>query len=101
MCAESTTIAVSRQLLADRARRVEALGRVRRRHADVDDGELRPLLAHERDELVAVAGLADDLEAEPLEQAREPLAEQDVVVGEDDAGARLGHPPDYRLPSAR
>ena len=59
------------------------------------------VLAHERDQLVAVAGLADDLEPETLEQARETLAEQDVVVGQDDAGARLGHPSDYRLPSSQ
>ena len=59
------------------------------------------MLADEREQLVAVAGLADDLEAGALEQARETLAEQDVVVREDDPGARLGHPADYRLPSSR
>ena len=88
------------QLLPDRTRRVEALGRVRRRHADVDDGEIGTLLANQGEQLVAVARLPDDLEAEPLEQAREALAEQDVVVGQDGAGAGLGHPPDYRLPSS-
>ena len=91
---------VSGQLLADRARGVEALGGVRRRHADVDDREVRLVLATSATQLVGVAGLADDLEAGSLEQAGEPFAEQDVVVGQHDAGAGLGHPLDYRLPSA-
>ena len=37
-------------------------------------------LAHELEELGRVPGLADDREPGPREQAREPLAEQDVVV---------------------
>ena len=36
-----------------------------------------------------VAGLADDLEAGPLEQAREPFAQEDVVVGHDDPTAAV------------
>ena len=36
-------------------------------------------------QLVRVARLADDVEAGPLEQAREPFAQQDIVVGHDDA----------------
>ena len=59
----------------------------------------------------AVAGLADDHEAGALEQAREPLAEEHVVVGDDDSGAgrnacvglSLGgrHPGKYPLASIR
>ena len=79
-----------RKLLADRAGRVEPLGRVRRRHADVDDDELGLLLAHERRAARRVAGLADDLEAGPLEQAREAFAQKDVVVGDNDSSAGVG-----------
>jgi hypothetical protein len=45
----------------------------------------------ELDQLVRVARLADDLEVGSLEQAREPFAQKDVVVGHDDAtaGGRL------------
>jgi hypothetical protein len=45
------------------------------------------VLAYELDQLVRVARLADDLEVGSLEQAREPLAQKDVVVGDDDATA--------------
>ena len=70
----------ARELLADHARGVEALGLVVRRHPDVDDHQVGRALAHELEELGRVARLADDREPGPLEQAREPLAEQDVVV---------------------
>ncbi len=42
------------------------------------------MLTHETEEVVGVACLTDDLEAGPFEEAREPLAEKDVVVGQDD-----------------
>jgi hypothetical protein len=60
-----------------------------RRHADVDDHELGLVLAHEREQLVRVARLPDDLEAGSLEQAREPFAEEDIVVCDDDPRAAL------------
>jgi len=47
------------------------------------------VLAHEREQLVRVAGLADDLKVGPLEQAREPFAEEDIVVCDDDPRAAL------------
>ena len=48
-----------------------------------------------------LAGLADDLVARTLEQARQPLAEKDVVVGQSHA-RRLGdHDADYGLPCPR
>ena len=53
---------------------VEPLGGVRRRHSDVDDHQIGLVLMRELDELAPVARLADDLEVESLEQAREPLA---------------------------
>jgi hypothetical protein len=39
------------------------------------------VLAYEREELVRIARLTDDLEVGALEQAREAFAEKDVVVG--------------------
>ena len=59
--------------------------RVRGRHPDVDDHQLRLVLAHKREKVIGVARLADDLEVRALEQAREPFAQEDVVVGNDDA----------------
>jgi hypothetical protein len=43
------------------------------------------VLAHKREKVIGVARLADDLEVRALEQAREPFAQEDVVVGNDDA----------------
>jgi hypothetical protein len=54
------------------------------RHADVDDRELRLVLADGIDELPRIARLSDDLEAGTVEEARQPFAQQDVVVGDDD-----------------
>ena len=64
---------------------------MRGRHPNVDDDELRLVLTNELEELVRVAGLTDDLEVRPLEQARETFAQKDVVVGDDYAsvGGRL------------
>ena len=62
----------------------EPLGRPGRRHPDVDHGHVRPGLADQLDERGAVAGLAQHLPAGPLEKAGEALAEQDVVIGQDD-----------------
>jgi hypothetical protein len=47
------------------------------------------VLAHERQQLVRVARLPDDLEAGSLEQAREPFAKEDIVVCDDDPRAAL------------
>ena len=58
-----------RQLGADLgARPASALVDVRRRHPDVDDGHVGLVLAHLAQQLLGVAGLADDLEARVLEQ---------------------------------
>src|SRR5690348_13468876 len=64
---------------------------MRGRHPNVDDGKLRLVLSDELEELVRIAGLTHDLEVGPLEQARQPFAQKDVVVGHDDAttGGRL------------
>ena len=84
-CAERTRIAVCRDLLANHPRRLEPFRCVARRHPDVDDHELGLVLADELDQLGRVPALAHDLEAGTLEQARQPLAEKDVVVGHDHA----------------
>jgi hypothetical protein len=47
------------------------------------------VLAHELDQLVRVARLADDLEVGSLEQTREPFAQKDVIVCQDDATAAI------------
>ena len=56
-----------------------------RRHADIDDREIRLPLAHQPYQLGSVTRLADDLVPAPLEQAREALAHQHVIVGDDDS----------------
>ena len=56
------------------------------------------MLADELDQLGAVSALAHDLEAGTLEQARQTLAEEDVVVGHDHAHRVSGHRGDYGLP---
>jgi hypothetical protein len=58
---------------------------VRRRHPDVHDYQLGLVLAYERQQVVGVARLSNDLEPGPCEEARESLAEEDVVVCDDDA----------------
>jgi hypothetical protein len=62
---------------------------MRRRHADVDHDELRLVLANEPEKLLRLTGLTDDLEVGTLEQAREALAQQDVVVRDDDTSLRI------------
>ena len=69
-----------RNLLANHARRLEPFRRVVRRHADVHDRELGPMLADERHQLGSVAALADDVEPRALEQAGQPLAKENIVV---------------------
>ena len=82
-----------RKLLADGAGGVEPLSLLRRRHPDVDHRQVRLVLADQRKELLGIAGLTHHLEPRPLEQAREALPEQDVVIGERDARSR--HRDDY------
>ena len=65
------------------------------------------MLANERQELLAVAGLANDDEVGALEETCEPLAQKHVVIGNDDAGGdvevrvRGRHRRKYPLASAR
>src|SRR3954468_13961522 len=91
-----------RKFLANQVRRLEALRPMIWRHADVDDGQIRLALANEPDQLRPVACPADDLVPALLEQAREALAHQHVIVGDDDSRAAridFGHGREY--PAAR
>ena len=47
---------------------------VRRRHSHVDDRDIRPMRADLAQQILAVARLADDLEAREFEQPCDPLA---------------------------
>jgi hypothetical protein len=60
----------------------EPLGGVRRRHADVDDRQVGCGLLDQRQQMLAVVGQPDHGEAVPVEQARQPFAQQDVVIGD-------------------
>jgi hypothetical protein len=66
-------------------RRRQSFGGVGRRHPDVDDHQIGLVLAHEVDEVLRIAGLTGDLKAGLLEQPRETLAQEDIVVRDDDA----------------
>ena len=72
-----------RELCANNARRRKALCRVVWRHPDIDDYQVGFALAHQLDKVGGIACLADDMEAGLLEQARDPLTEEDVIVGQD------------------
>ena len=66
-------------------RGAQALVGVGRRHPDVDDRDVGLVGADLAQQVLGVAGLAGDLEARLLEQAGEALAQEDGVVGDDDA----------------
>ncbi len=86
-----------RMVRPDPAGRLEALGRVGRRHPDVDDREVRALAIDEGQQAGHVIGLADDLEAGGGESRREGLAEEDGIVGEDDPDPLLGRAQGVRV----
>ena len=55
------------------------------------------LSTDQRDEAIRVPGLADDLESRPFQQPRYALAQQDIVIGQNNphrmAGiAKISHP---------
>ena len=54
------------------------------RHAHVDDGEIGLVLGDDDEQRVGVADPRNDLVAGVLEQAREPLAQEDSVLGDHD-----------------
>jgi hypothetical protein len=56
------------------------------------------VLAYDRNQVGAVAALTDDLETGALEQARQALAEENVVIRQRDPRSARGHADDYRSP---
>ena len=80
-------------LLPDLLGGAQALVGVRRRHADVDDRDVRLVRAHLQHQLVGVPRLADDLEAAVLEQPRDALAEEHRVLGQHDPEPLRAAPP--------
>src|SRR5262249_20593542 len=95
----------ARKLPADDAGGLEALGRMSRRHSDIDDREIRLMLANEPHELGSVPGLPDDFVARLLQQACDALTHQDVVVSDDHSCAtrfrRPGHREKYATDAER
>src|SRR5262245_23664689 len=71
-------------LLAQLRRRASALVREARRHPDVDQRDVRPVLHDEALELVGVAGHRTGLDVGLGEQPGQPFAEQHRVVGDHD-----------------
>ena len=57
---------------------------MRRRHADVDDRNVRLVHRHVPQQVLGRPRLGDDLESGLLEQARDTLAQEHGVVGEHD-----------------
>jgi hypothetical protein len=55
------------------------------------------MLSDEREQLGGVAAQAHDVEPSALEQARQPLAKQDVVVRQRHPRPARSHAVDYRL----
>ena len=68
--------------VADPAGRADALVAERRRHPDVDDGEVGLVLADGGAEAVGVVDGGDHVVAGILEQPAETLSEQDLVLGD-------------------
>src|SRR6187455_670776 len=71
--------------LPDLGGRAHALVLVRRRHAYVDDREIRLVLGDDGHERLGVSDAGDDRVTGILEQPRDPLAEEHGVVGDHDS----------------
>jgi PAS domain S-box-containing protein len=80
------------ELFADRAGGVKALERMRRRHPDVDDREIGHVVAHERQKSRCVTGLADDVVPGSTQEARNPFAQENVIVRQDNPSRRHAGP---------
>ena len=59
-------------------------------HPDVDHEEVRALRPDQGDEAVRVPGLAGDLESGPFQQPRNALAQQHVVLGQNNPNRTAG-----------
>ena len=71
-------------LRPDRLGRPKALIGVRGRHPDVDDRDIRAVLARGSQERLRVAHLGDHLEARVAEETSRSLAHEERVVGQDE-----------------
>ena len=69
---------------SDRLGGAKTFVRMRRRHLDIDDGDIGAMLVDGRQELIAGARLRDDSEARFLQQAGDALSEQQRVVRDDE-----------------
>ena len=88
MLSTSTRVAGTR--LRDLPRRLDA---VQQRHRDVEDRDVGLVLLGQAHRLAAVARLGDDLPVGPLlEHLAQPLADDGVIVGEEDAKRRHRQP---------
>ena len=67
------------------------------RHPDVDQYQIRTLSTDQRDEAIRIPGLTGNLESCSLQQPCYALAQQDIVIGQNNphrmAGiAKISHP---------
>src|SRR5262249_40852737 len=69
-----------RELRPDLPGRIEALAEKPWRHPDIDDGQVRIVLADEGEQPWSIMGLADDVESGSFQQARDALPPQRLVV---------------------
>jgi hypothetical protein len=74
---------------------LKAFSGVTGRHSDIYDHQFRLLLAHKGEQSRRVCTLPCHVEARVLKQARETLAQQDVVVRQRNPDPALGHLHDY------
>src|SRR5580765_8388886 len=63
-------------------RRAQALVIVAGRKSNVDDREVRHVAPHLQEQFLARRATADDLDSPIAEDARDPLAQQDAVLGD-------------------
>jgi hypothetical protein len=62
-----------------------------RRHPDIHHHQVRPMLAHKSDQLRRIAALPNNLKARALKQARETLAEENIIIRERNPSRVCGH----------
>jgi hypothetical protein len=69
--------------------RVQACGQVTCGHPDINNGQVRAFLANQGQQPRRILRLPRNVEAGPIQQARDSLPQQRVVVGENDARAKF------------
>ena len=71
--------------LSDLLGGTQALVGVRWRHPDVDDRDIRLVARDLEEQVVGAGGLGDHVDTGIAEQGREPVADQQAVIGDHDA----------------